>query len=70
MRGKYNLITHQTLSLAATSHLVSGYLLHLLARIRKNVTEEWEQHWQSERQSILSIRSEFHGSYSPPLDIS
>lgn len=34
MRGKYNLITHQTLSLAATSHLVSEYLLHLLARIR------------------------------------
>lgn len=54
MRGKHKLVIHQTLSLVATSHLVSGYLLHLLARIRKNATEELEQTWQAERQHFFS----------------
>lgn len=54
MRGKHKL--NQTLSLAATSHLVSGYLLYLLARTKKKVTEEWEQHWQRDKAffSVLS----------------
>lgn len=66
MRRKHKL--NQTLSLAATSHLVSRYLLHLLARTRKNVMEEWE-HWQRDK-AFFSVLSESHGSYSPPLDIS
>lgn len=62
MRGKNKLVIHQTLSLVATSHLVSGYLLHLWQGSEKNASEELEQYWQTGETKLFQSFQDLMGA--------